>query len=236
MNLVFSLLSLLLLIAIACSSETTTDSATGPTIDQSSGGNPTAVPHGPTRSVPTPTPRPQVTVVPSFRSGSGKVVEGGTFLRLGSDPPTLDPHLTTDVDSAVYAVEIYGGLMTIDKNLSIVDDLAETWDVSQDGRTTTFRLHPNAKFDVLFQSKSNNNQSQYTNGQVDLLLERARIELDESARFELYHQAEEIIVDDALWVPLWHSNGGAVLIKPEVNNYFLFPLVIPKYRYVYFTE
>ena len=71
---------------------------------------------------------------------------------------------------------------------------------------------------------------------VDLLLERARVELDESARFELYHQAEEIIVDDAPWVPLWHSNGGSVLIKPNVNDYFLFPLVIPKYRYVYFTE
>jgi len=37
-------------------------------------------------------------------------------------------------------------------------------------------------------------------------------------------------------VPLWHSNGGSVLIKPNVNDYFLFPLVIPKYRYVYFTE
>ena len=33
-----------------------------------------------------------------------------------------------------------------------------------------------------------------------------------------------------------NSNGGSVLIKPNVNDYFLFPLVIPKYRYVYFTE
>jgi len=88
----------------------------------------------------------------------------------------------------------------------------------------------------LFHSKSNNNQSEYNNGQLDVLLERARVELDESARFELYHQAEEIIVYDAPWVPLWHSNGGSVLIKPNVNDYFLFPLVIPKYRYVYFTE
>jgi len=95
---------------------------------------------------------------------------------------------------------------------------------------------PENFLDVLFHSKSNNNQSEYNNGQLDILLERARVELDESARFELYHQAEEIIVDDAPWVPLWHSNGGSVLIKPNVNDYFLFPLVIPKYRYVYFTE
>ena len=95
---------------------------------------------------------------------------------------------------------------------------------------------PENFLDVLFHSKSSNNQSEYVNFELDLLLERARVELDESARFELYHRAEEIIVADAPWVPLWHSNGGSVLIKPNVNDYFLFPLVIPKYRYVYFTE
>jgi len=95
---------------------------------------------------------------------------------------------------------------------------------------------PENFLDVLFHSQSSNNNSQYSNGQLDLLLERARVEQDEAARFELYHQAEEIIVDDAPWVPLWHSNGGSVLIKPFVNNYFLFPMVIPKYRYIYFTE
>ena len=95
---------------------------------------------------------------------------------------------------------------------------------------------PENFLDVLFHSKSSNNQTEYSNGQVDILLERARVELDETARFELYHQAEQMIVDDAPWVPLWHSNGGSVLLKPNVQDYFLFPLVIPKYRYVYFTE
>jgi len=95
---------------------------------------------------------------------------------------------------------------------------------------------PENFLDVLFHSESNNNQSDYSNGELDLLLERARVEQDEAARFELYHQAEKIIVDDAPWVPLWHSNGGSVLIKPNVNDYFLFPMIIPKYRYIYFTE
>ena len=574
MRLVFASLSLLLVVAIACSSDSTTDSATSPTPDSSSGANPTSVPQAALGPQATAVPVPQSTSEPATRSDAKKIVEGGIFLRLGADPPTLDPHLTTDVNSAVYAVEIYSGLMTIDRNLAIVGDLAENWEVSPDGRTTTFRIHPYAKFhdgrevtandikwsleraadplteafnasvflndivgvtqklsgastaisgiqvindstvtitidapkpyflskltypvsfvldqqnvesgrdwifepngtgpfklaeyrpgevlrlekfdgyhlgpamidgveflisggnsmlmyendelhitgiplslldgildpssalrsevvaappqfdidyfglntteppfddikvrqafnyaidrqtlastlledlvvpaagilppgfpgynpdlqgyeydpekalrliqeskygaldelpriiltlpgnfgagvspsieamlamwgenlnvdiqlqqtewatflqdlhqnrfqmfgglgwiadypdpenflDVLFHSKSNNNQSEYNNGQLDVLLERARVELDESARFELYHQAEEIIVYDAPWVPLWHSNGGSVLIKPNVNDYFLFPLVIPKYRYVYFTE
>ena len=574
MRLVFASLSLLLVVAIACSSDSTTDSATSPTPDSSSGANPTSVPQAALGTQATTVPVPQSTSAPATRSDAKKIVEGGIFLRLGADPPTLDPHLTTDVNSAVYAVEIYSGLMTIDRNLAIVGDLAESWEVSADGLTTTFRIHPDAKFhdgrkvtandikwsleraadplteafnasvflndivgvtqklsgastavsgievindstvtitidapkpyflskltypvsfvldqqnvesgrdwifepngtgpfklaeyrpgevlrlekfdgyhlrpamidgveflisggnsmlmyendelhitgiplslldgildpssalrsevvaappqfdidyfglnpteppfddikvrqafnyaidrqtlastlledlvvpaagilppgfpgynpdlqgyeydpekalrliqeskygaldelpriiltlpgnfgagvspsieamlamwgenlnvdiqlqqtewatflqdlhqnrfqmfgglgwiadypdpenflDVLFHSKSNNNQSEYNNGQLDFLLERARVELYESARFELYHQAEEIIVYDAPWVPLWHSNGGSVLIKPNVNDYFLFPLVIPKYRYVYFTE
>ena len=577
MKLVFALLSLLLLVVVACSSDSTTDSATdsvnGLTADSNSGSNATQMPSG-ALGLSTPTPAPQTSRAPSSGASTAKIVDGGTFLRLGADPPTLDPHLTTDIDSAVYAVEIYGGLMTIDKNLAIVGDLAESWDVSADGITTTFRIHPDAKFhdgrsvtagdvkwsldratdplteafnasvflgdiigvqerltgaatgisgvrvindstltittdaskpyflskltypvsfvldrqnvesgrdwifepngtgpfrldeyqpgeflrlsafegyhlgapkldaveflisggnsmlmyendelhitgiplsllervtdrsnplsgeivaappafdvdyfgfntteapfddvkvrqafnyaidrkslasmlledlvipatgilppgfpgynpdlqgydynpdkarqliqeskyggldelpritltlpgsfgaainpsieamlamwetnlgvriellqtewaiflqdlhqnrfqmfgglgwiadypdpenflDVLFHSKSNNNQSQYTNFELDSLLEKARVEQDETLRFNIYHQAEEIIVEDAPWVPLWHSNGGSVLIKPNVNDHFLFPLVIPKYRYIYFTE
>ena len=560
MKSLFTLFSFILVVAVACSS---------------GAADPTAVPlaESSQQSSAVPTPDPEPTLPPQVRSSDKKAVDGGTFLRLGADPPTLDPHLTTDVNSAVYAVEIFGGLMTIDRDLNIVGDLAEGWEVSPDGLTTTFRLRPNAKFhsgrdvtagdikwsmeratdpateafnasvflgdivgvdqrldgaateisgvrvindrtvtittdapkpfflskltypvsfvldrenvesgrewilkpngtgpfrlaeyipgevlrltkfedyhltpaklnevefllsggnsmlmyendeihitgipllllegvkdpanslskdivsappqfdvdyfgfntaeppfddvkvrqafnyavdrktlastllqdlvlpaagilppgfpgynpdlkgydydpvkavqlmaeskygsgeiprilltlpgsfgaaispsieamlakwqeilgvdiqlqqtewatflqdlhqnrfqmfgglgwiadypdpenflDVLFHSQSNNNQTNYSNGELDLLLERARVELDESARFELYNQAEELIVNDAPWVPLWHSNGGSVLIKPFVKDYFLFPLVIPRYRYVYFTE
>ena len=564
---VFVLLSLLLLVAIACSS----DSATDPTresaeADFSRSPSSTALPG----EASTPTPIAE----PADVQGSTKAVDGGTFLRLGVDPPTLDPHLNTDASSALYAVEIFGGLMTIDQKIAIVGDLAEGWDVSPDGTTTTFRLRPEATFhngrpvtatdvkwsleraadpitesfnaavflsdivgvddkltglannisgveiindhtitittdapkayflskltypvsfvldrenvaigpswilepngtgpfkmteyrpgevlrltrfddyhlepakldevefllsggnsmlmyendeihvtgiglsllqgvrdpsnplssevvtalpqfdvdyfglntteppfddikvrqafnyaidrqtlattllqdlvvpaagilppgfpgynpdlvgynydpdkasqliqeskygdtgelpritltvpgsfgaaispsieamlamweenlgveisilqtewaiylqdlhqnrfqmfgglgwiadypdpenflDVLFHSESTNNQSEYTNRQLDRLLQRARVEQDEAVRFDLYHQSEEIIVDDAPWIPLWHSNGGYVLVKPEVSDYFLFPLIIPKYRYVYFTE
>ena len=95
---------------------------------------------------------------------------------------------------------------------------------------------PENFLDILFHSESANNQSEYTNRQLDRLLELARVEQDEAIRLNLYHQSEEIIVNDAPWIPLWHSNGGYILVKPEVNDYFLFPLIIPKYRYIYFTE
>jgi len=80
------------------------------------------------------------------RERTRKIVEAGTLLRLGDDPPTLDPHLTTDATSAVYVVELFGGLATIDPKLEIVPDLAEKWDLSDGGKTYTFHLRRDAKF------------------------------------------------------------------------------------------
>ena len=571
---IFALLSIILLMAVACTSDTNTNSPSESSTGATATAEPLATSPDESVSTPTPTAASEPTSTPQSRTGSTSVVDGGVFLQPGVDPATLDPHLTTDVSSAIYAVEIFGGLMTIDQDLAIVPDLAESWSVSDDGTVTTFRLRPDATFhdgkpvtsddikwsleraadpltesfnaavflgdivgvaeklagaatvisgvqvidektvtittdaskpyflskltypvsfvldqqnvesgrdwvlepngtgpfqlteyspgdvlrltrfdayhlgpaqieavefllsggssmlmydndevhitgiplsllpgledssnpltneivsaqpqfdidyfgfntsdppfddvkvrqafnyaidrqtlastllqdqvvpaagilppgfpgynpdlkgyeydpakasrliqeskygsgddlpiitltlpgsfgapisapievmltmwqeiwsgeirilqtewpvfledlhqnrfqmfgglgwiadypdpenflDVLFHSGSNSNNSQYSNGELDLLLERARVEQDETARFKLYNQAEELIVEDAPWVPLWHSNGGAVLIKPFVNDFFLFPMVIPKYRYIYFTE
>ncbi|MEC9309260.1 MAG: peptide ABC transporter substrate-binding protein [Chloroflexota bacterium] len=73
-------------------------------------------------------------------------VNGGSLIRLGSDPPTLDPHVATDSVSIMYINEIYGGLVTLDLDLNVVPDLAESWEVSDNGRTYTFHLRPNISF------------------------------------------------------------------------------------------
>ena len=80
------------------------------------------------------------------RTESGSPKAGGKLIRLFRDPPTLDPHLTTDSDSSNIVVEIFGGLVTIDPELNIVPDLAESWDISPDGRVYTFHLRRDAKF------------------------------------------------------------------------------------------
>ena len=75
---------------------------------------------------------------------------GKNTLRLpgrgSGDPPTLDPALAGDADSAVYVVEIFSGLVTLDKNLKVIPDVAERWEVSGDGKTFTFFLRKEAKF------------------------------------------------------------------------------------------
>ena len=72
--------------------------------------------------------------------------QGGKLVRLYRDPPTLDPHLTTDNISGGLVNEIFGGLVTLGLDLKVAPDLAERWDVSEDGRVYTFYLRKDAKF------------------------------------------------------------------------------------------
>jgi oligopeptide transport system substrate-binding protein len=64
----------------------------------------------------------------------------------GGDPITLDPALAGDAGSAEYIVELFGGLMTLDPQLNVVPDLAESFTVSPDGLVYTFKLRENAAF------------------------------------------------------------------------------------------
>ncbi len=95
---------------------------------------------------------------------------------------------------------------------------------------------PQNFLDVLLHSESQSNHTNYANPEVDRLLEEARTERDRSRRFELYNQIEQMILDDAPWVWTWFSGEGYALIKPEVSDYFLLQMSIPKYRYVYFNQ
>jgi len=78
--------------------------------------------------------------------GSGAKSSGGVFNMLWSDPPTLDPHLTSDTTSAGIIVEIFGGLVAFDTDLNLVPDLAESWEISSDAQTYTFKIRDEAVF------------------------------------------------------------------------------------------
>jgi len=68
------------------------------------------------------------------------------FILPGDDPPTMDPHLSGDAASAEYVVEIYSGLMVYDKDLNLVPDIAESYEISDDGLVYTFNLKEEAVF------------------------------------------------------------------------------------------
>ena len=92
---------------------------------------------------------------------------------------------------------------------------------------------PQDFLDILFHSESGLNHGGYSNPNVDAVLEKARTEPDVVNRVSLYNQAEQIIVDDAAWVPLWFQGERHVLIKPQVKGYKLIPMIVPKLTQVH---
>ena len=90
---------------------------------------------------------------------------------------------------------------------------------------------PQNVIDILFYSTSRQNNARYNNPEVDRLIEEARTEQDEQAQFDLYSQAEDIIVEDAAWIPLYFGRDHA-LVKPYVKGLSVAPMVIPRLRYV----
>lgn len=85
---------------------------------------------------------------------------------------------------------------------------------------------PQNFLDILFRTGTANNMGQYSNPEVDSLLDQAAIEQDSNTRLDLYRQAEEKIVSDAACLPLWFGKNY-VLVKPYVTGYTLSPLGIP---------
>ena len=95
---------------------------------------------------------------------------------------------------------------------------------------------PENFLDILFHSESSNNHTNYNNPEVDRLLVEARVETDEFARHALYNRIEQLILDDAPWIPLWYSGERYTLVKPTVRDYLQAPLIIPRLRYVYLSD
>jgi oligopeptide transport system substrate-binding protein len=66
------------------------------------------------------------------------VLEGGE----STNPRTYDPHTTHGSGDK----RVFSGLVSFDPQLNLTPDLAESWDVSDDGTVYTFHLRENAKF------------------------------------------------------------------------------------------
>jgi oligopeptide transport system substrate-binding protein len=64
----------------------------------------------------------------------------------GAEPPSLDPGLATDTTSSNILLNIMDPLVKLDENLAPTPSLAQSWDVSANGRTVTFHLRPDGRW------------------------------------------------------------------------------------------
>ncbi|WP_136706168.1 ABC transporter substrate-binding protein [Agromyces sp. H66] len=72
---------------------------------------------------------------------------GGTLVvGVTSDPDTLFPWKATQFQAVNVLQNLYGTLTEFDADLNVVPGLAESWDVSDDGLTVTFKLREGVTF------------------------------------------------------------------------------------------
>ena len=80
-------------------------------------------------------------------AGTGATTEGGTeaaeqviTVNWGTEPPSLDPGLATDVTSSNILLNIMDPLVKLDEDLNPVGSAAESFETSEDGKTVTYVL------------------------------------------------------------------------------------------------
>ncbi len=83
----------------------------------------------------------------------------------------------------------------------------------------------------LFSSESRLNHGGYSNDRVDALLAEAATLQDQEARFRLYQEAEQIIIDDAPVIPTFWTVRH-YLVRECVQNFVDPGTIVPKYRYI----
>jgi oligopeptide transport system substrate-binding protein len=83
--------------------------------------------------------------------------------------------------------------------------------------------HQQDFLEVLFRTGVDINYGEYSNPEVDALLDQAGLEPDAGKSIELYRQAEQKLVEDAACIPLTFGRNY-YLVKPNVKGYQVSPL------------
>ena len=104
------------------------------------------------------------------------------------EPPHLDPTAGAAgaIDNVVY-INIYEGLTEFASDGSVIPALAESWDISEDGLTYTFRLHSGVKF---------HDGSDLTASDVVWSLNRSRAEDSVNAQKGLFANIADVSAPD----------------------------------------
>ncbi len=91
----------------------------------------------------TPTPEVKPTEAAPAQEATSRMVVRGDF----SDAEVINPILSSDTASEWIEKMMFNGLVqTNPKDATVMPDLAESWEVSADGLTFTYKLRKNAKF------------------------------------------------------------------------------------------
>ena len=134
------------------------------------------------------------------------------------EPPHLDPTSAAAgaIDQVLYS-NVFEGLMRFASDGSVINGLAEDWDISDDGKTYTFKLHKGVKF---------HDGSDLEASDVVFSLDRARAEDSVNAQKALFANIADVEAVDRSTVKVTLTApqgnflfnmawGDAVIVAPE---------------------
>ena len=148
----------------------------------------------------------------------GAWAQSSVTIGMQLEPPHLDPTggAAAAIDEVVYA-NVFEGLTRYRSDGTVAPALAESWDISEDGKTYTFHLHSGVSF---------HDGSAMTADDVKFSLDRARAEDSTNAQKALFAGIESVEVVDDTTVKVMLANpdgafvtkmawGDAVIVAPE---------------------
>jgi peptide/nickel transport system substrate-binding protein len=144
-------------------------------------------------------------------------------LGLGIEPPGLDPTIAAPVAiREVTWVNLYEGLVRIDRDGRVQPLLAKSWEVSPDGLSYTFRLQTGVKF---------HDGTAFDSADVKFAFDRARAPNSTNAQKQIFAPIDSIETPDPATVTIklkepsgnflyYLGWGDAVIVAPETaeNN------------------
>ena len=151
------------------------------------------------------------------------------------EPPHLDPTSAAAgaIDSVLYS-NVFEGLTRFGPDGSILPGLAESWEISEDGKTYTFKLQSGVKF---------HDGTEMTAKDVKFSLDRARSDDSQNAQKALFTGIESVEVVDPQTVAVTLSApngsllfnlawGDAVIVAPEsIENIKTNPIGTGAFRF-----
>jgi peptide/nickel transport system substrate-binding protein len=146
------------------------------------------------------------------------MAEGSVTVALQLEPPHLDPTSAAAgaIDSVLYS-NVFEGLTRFMSDGSVVPGLAESWEISDDGLTYTFKLRSGVTF---------HDGTTMDAEDVKFSLDRARAEDSVNAQKALFAGITDVMVVDSMTVKVTLSEasgnflfnmawGDAVIVAPE---------------------
>ncbi|KGA32658.1 glutathione ABC transporter substrate-binding protein GsiB [Pectobacterium odoriferum] len=127
-----------------------------------------------------------IAVSPVWAAKDAVIAVGSTFT-------SLDPYDANDSLSQTVAKSFYQGLFGFDKEMKLVNVLADSYDASSDGLTYTIKLHPGVKF---------HDGSAFNAAAVKVNLDRASNPDNRLKRYNLFKMIDKTEVVDDLTVKI----------------------------------